>query len=317
MSTSSTVMPSLNALRAFETAARHLSFKAAAGELHVSASAVGHLISDLESFFGCQLFERHHRRVALTPAGRHLLPGMSTAFDHLRDAVRSFHKSRREGPLVVSVEPTFGVRCLLPRLERFRHRHPDIAIRIDPTHELADPRDGDVDVCIRYGMGDYPDLRVETIVDHEDIIAVCSPDLLKGEHPLCTLDDIRWHTLIQRSPSQFYEDRAQWSRWFKAAGLSEVLCKDRFEVPWEEYAIVSAIQGHGLTLASSILVEVDLAAGRLVQPFEASYSVDQGYYLVTADAEEPDYRIEAFKRWLFDAEPDYPDKPDRSVDAMI
>ncbi len=308
MSTPSTLMPSLNALRAFESAARHLSFKNAADELHVSASAVGHLIADLEAFFGCQLFERHHRRIELTPAGRNLLPGMRTSFEHLRSAVRSFQRTRREGPLVVSVDPTFGVRCLIPRLERFRARYPDIAVRIDPTPELADPRDGDVDVCIRYGRGNYPDLRVETIIDHEDIIAVCSPDLLNGEHPLRTPLDIHNHTLIDRSPSQHYSDRVLWSRWFKAAGLDAVVCKDRFEVPWEEYAIVSAIQGHGITLASSLLVADDMAAGRLVQPFDASYRVDQGYFLVAANTQEPDTRIEAFWNWIFDSDIDFPGK---------
>ncbi len=307
MSTPSFVMPSLNALRAFEAAARHLSFKDAAEELHVSASAVGHLIADLEIFFGCQLFERHHRRIELTPAGRALMPGMQTSFDSLRNAVKSFQSGRREGPLVVSVEPTFGGRCLIPRLERFRRKHPDIPIRIDPTHEVADPREGDVDICIRYGKGDYPGLRVDTIIDHEDIIAVCSPRLLEGDHPLHTPDDIRWHTLIDRNPEQFYVDRAIWSRWFEAAGLKEVVCKDRIEVPWEEYAIISAIQGHGLTLASSLLVEEDLAAGWLVQPFDASYRVDMGYYLISAHREEADPRIEAFRSWVLDPDIELPD----------
>lgn len=304
MTSPSTVMPSLNGLRAFEVAARLLSFKEAGEELHVSASAVGHLVADLEAFFGCQLFVRHHRRVELTPAGQMLLPGMRTAFDQLRDGVRAFHNARREGPLVVSVEPTFAVRCLIGRLERFRHNHPDIAIRIDPTSDLTDPRSGDVDICIRYGKGDYPGLEVETIIDHEEIIAVCSPDLLSGEPPLETLEDIRLHTLIDRSPSQHYADRALWSRWFKAAGLNEVVCKGRFEVPWEEIAIVSAIQGHGLTLASSLLVADDLAAGRLVQPFKASYFVDRGYYLITALSDQPDPRVEAFTGWVRDSEAD-------------
>ena len=119
---SSSKLPPLKALRAFEAAGRHQSFNQAGEELHVSASAVGHLVADLEAFFGCQLFVRHHRRVELTPAGLMLLPGMRTAFDQLRDGVRSFHNARREGPLVVSVEPTFAVRCLIGRLERFRSR---------------------------------------------------------------------------------------------------------------------------------------------------------------------------------------------------
>ncbi len=297
-----TALPSLNALRAFEAAARHQSFKAAAAELHVTASAVGHLIADLEAHFGCQLFVRRHRRVTLTAAGESLVPGLRAAFDQLRETVRAFQRSRQEGPLVVSVDPTYGARCLIPRLERFRSRHPDIAVRIDPTPELADPRDGDVDLCIRYGLGDYPGLIVETLVRHERIVAVCSPDLLTGDKPLRTVDDLRFHTLIDRAPNQYYEERASWQRWFKAAGLDEILCRTHFEVPWEDYAIISAVQGQGITLASDILVAEDLSAGRLVEPFDVRYTVERGYHLITAPGDAPDRRIEAFKAWMFETQ---------------
>ncbi|MCC2111043.1 MAG: transcriptional regulator GcvA [Hyphomicrobiales bacterium] len=302
MSKPVTALPSLNALRAFEAAARHQSFKAAAEELHVTASAIGHLVADLEAYFGCALFVRRHRRVDLTAAGQDLLPGLRAAFDQLRNTVRSFHRDRHERPLVVSVDPTYGARCLIPRLERFRSRHPEITVRIDPTPVLADPREGDVDVCIRYGRGDYPGLVVETLVAHERIVAVCSPDLLSGEHPLRTLEDFRFHTLIDRTPNQYYEERASWPRWFKAAGRDEVLCKNHFEVPWEDYAIISAIQGQGVTLASNILVAEDLTAGRLVEPFDIHYTLDRGYHLVTAPTDAPDPRIDAFKTWMFDVQ---------------
>ena len=294
------VMPSLNALRAFETAARHMSFKDAALELHVSASAIGHLIADLEEFFGAKLFERAHRRIELTQAGRDLLPGVRIAFDQLRGAVRTFQDYQTDRPLVLSVEPTFASRCLVPRLDSFRARHPEIALRLDPTSDVMDPRIEDVDVCIRYGKGDYPGLRVDVIDPKEEIIAVCSPNLLAGEHPLRSPSDLKWHTLIDRNPNTYYSDRANWPRWFKAAGLDAPVYRDRMEIPWEEYAIASAIQGQGVTLASKLLATEDLAAGRLVQPFDASYEVNMGYYLVSSIASVNDPRVEGFRDWVLD-----------------
>ncbi len=293
-------MPSLNALRAFETAARHMSFKEAATELHVSASAVGHLISDLENFFGVKLFAREHRRIQLTPAGRDLLPGVQEAFNQLRGAVRTFQDYKTDRPLVLSVEPTFCGRCLIPRLEGFRVQNPDIAVRLDPRTELMDPRIDDVDVCIRYGKGDYPGLRVDVIEDHEDIIIVCSPNLLNDDRPLREPSDLKWHTLIDRTPNPHYTNRADWSRWFRTVGLDAPVYKDRLEVPWEEYGIASAIQGQGVTLASRLLATEDLAAGRLVQPFDNFFRVDMGYYLLSSTASVNDPRVEAFRDWMLD-----------------
>ncbi len=292
------LLPSLNALRAFEAAARHLSFKDAAAELHVSASAIGHLIADLETFFDTPLFVREHRQIRLTSDGLALLPGMQTAFDHLRGAVRAFQDSRQERPLTLSVEPTFGLQTLIPRLERFRALHPEITIRIEPNHQILDPRVDDVDICIRYGNGNYPGLEVDTIADHEDIIMVCSPELLKGPHPLRTPDDIRWHTLIDRPSNAFYQDRADWRRWFKAAGFDEVLCKGRLEVSYESYAIMSAIQGNGVTLVNAMMAAHDLDSGRLIQPFDISFRVDNGYYMLTSPIQSQDPRIRAFRNWV-------------------
>ena len=296
-----TTLPSLNALRAFETAARHMSFKDAASELHVSASAVGHLVNDLEAFFGARLFLREHRRLVLTPAGQALLPGLETAFDHLRGAVRAFRDGLEERPLTISVEPTFGLHCLLPRLESFRAQYPEISVRIEPNHALADPRVDDVDICIRYGRGDYPGLQVDTIADFEEIAAVCSPKLLEGEHPLHGLDDIRFHTLIDRPDSRFYRLRTDWRRWFKAAGRENIVCRDRIEVNFENYAIMSAVQGHGITLVNKMMVADELRMGQLVMPFDVSFRVDIGYYMITSPWQSTDHRIQAFRDWLLTA----------------
>ena len=149
----------------------------------------------------------------------------------------------------------------------------------------------------------YPGLQVDTIVEHEDIIAVCSPELLAGEHPLETPEDIRWHTLIDRPQSTYYRDRANWGRWFKAAGMDKVLCKGRMEVSYESYAIMSAVQGNGLALANAMMAADDLAVGRLVQPFDISYRVDIGYHIVTSTIQSEDVRIKAFREWVMGIHP--------------
>lgn len=300
MKQSHTPLPSLNALRAFETAARYMSFKEAAFELNVSASAVGHLVSDLEAFFGTRLFLREHRKLALTTAGQSLAPGLTTAFDHLRGAVRAFQSGLQERPITISVEPTFGLHCLIPKLESFRVLHPEISVRIEPNAMLADPRVDDVDLCIRYGYGDYPGLQVDVLAGDEEIAAVCSPKLLEGEHPLRTVDDIQFHTLIDRSVNRFYQLRTDWRLWFKAAGRDKVICKDRIVVNLENYAIMSAIQGHGITLVNTMMIADELQAGQLVKPFDVSFRVDIGYYLITSPWQVADQRIQAFRDWLID-----------------
>ena len=185
-------------------------------------------------------------------------------------------------------------------MESFRALHPEITIRVEANHLIQDPRIDDVDICIRYGDGDYPGLQVDTIADHEEIIAVCSPELLTGEHPLRSPEDIRWHTLIDRPGGSHYRDRTDWARWFKAAGLEDVVCQGRLAVSYESYAIMSAIQGNGITLANAMIAASDLAVGRLVQPFDVSYRVDIGYHLVTSTIQSQDIRIQAFREWVMD-----------------
>ena len=163
-----------------------------------------------------------------------------------------------------------------------------------------DPRVDDIDLCIRYGKGDYPGLRVDVIDPTEDIIVVCSPNLLEGEHPLRKPSDLQWHTLIDRNPRKHYEERRDWNRWFRAAGLEKPVYKNRMEVPWEEYAIASAVQGQGVTLASKLLATEDLAAGRLVQPFDVHFTLDLGYYLVSPLWSVNDNRVESFRDWMLD-----------------
>src|SRR5690625_4266268 len=188
-------LPPLNALRAFETAGRHLSFTRAAQELNVTPAAVSHQIKALESYLGVVLFRRRPQGLLLTDAGQQALPGVGDGFARLAAAVAVLRRADSERPLTVTVQPALASTWLIPRLERFRQRHPGIELRIDASARLVDLHTEDVDVGIRHGLGDYPGLHVERLPAQE-VFAVCSPALLSGTHPLRQLADLRHHTLL-------------------------------------------------------------------------------------------------------------------------
>jgi LysR family glycine cleavage system transcriptional activator len=290
-------LPSLNALRAFETAGRHLSFKAAAGELNVSASAIGHLVSGLESYLETRLFHRLNRTVELTREGSLLLPGLTAGFRRVTTTVADFQKRDRERPLVISAEPSFATKWLMPRLPNFRSQNPGIAIRIDPTHAVADLHHGDVDIAFRFGAGDFPGVEVEPLFPNQEIVAVCSPELYRGKIPLETPEDLAEHTLIHRPPVVPIYDLS-WDHWFRAAGIDGVRQKTALVVGYEDFAVLAAIQGQGVTLATSLLAADDLAAGRLITLFDISYRTRFGYYLVTTEDKLQNAKVAAFHRWV-------------------
>ena len=191
------LLPSLNALRAFEAAGRHTSFSRAAEELHVTPAAVGQQVRALESYLGEALFVRLNRSVELTVAGQALLPGVSDGFDQLARTMEAFYRRTVRRPLTVSVEPNFGAKWLVRRLDRFRERHPGIEIRLDATARVVDFAREAVDLAIRYGDGNYPGLRCDILFE-EDVFPVCSPALLEGPHPLEHPEDLAWHALLRQ-----------------------------------------------------------------------------------------------------------------------
>ena len=188
-------LPPLNALRAFETAARHLSFRRAAEELFVTPAAISHQIKGLEDYLGVMLFHRLNKSLLLTEAGQAALPALRDGFERLAEAVEILRADSPSRLLTVSVAPSFASKWLVPRLERFRQSVPGIDIRIDATSRCVDFIRDRVDVGIRYGAGDYPGLHSDCLRDDE-VMPVCSPALLAGEYPLQQPDDLRHHTLL-------------------------------------------------------------------------------------------------------------------------
>ncbi len=284
-------LPPLNALRAFEAAARHLSFTRAAGELHVTQAAISHQVKALEEHLGRKLFRRLNRALLLTDDGQAYLPSVSRAFTLLNDATSDLLTKHAPGPLTVSALPSFAARWLVPRLGRFRHIRPDIDLRIDPSAALSDFAGGDVDVGIRYGRGKYPGMRADWLMT-EDIFPVCSPALLEGPHPLRDPKDLEHQVLLHD------DGHGDWRTWLLAAGVERV---DPARGPIftdSSMLIQAAMAAQGVALARGVLAADELAAGRLVRPFTLSLPTEYAYYLVCPvnTAEQP--KITAFRDWL-------------------
>lgn len=284
-------LPSLNALRAFEAAARHLSFKEAAAELYVTPGAVSQQVKALEDELGLALFHRHNRAITLTEAGQGLLPVATEAFRRLSDTVERLRANDRAGVLTISVLPSFAAKWLVPRLGRFGAAHPEIDVRISATTRLVDFKREDVDVGIRHGAGHYPGLHAERLMG-EALFPVCSPALLEGPNPLRTPADLAHHTLLHD------DGHNDWTQWLRLVGAPEV--NPLRGAVFNDAAIMlqAAIAGHGVAIARTMLVEEDLAMGRLVRPFEQSLPYDLAYYLVCLPetAEKP--KVAAFRAWV-------------------
>lgn len=292
-------LPPLNALRAFEAAGRHLSFTRAAEELNVTAAAVSHQVKALEDFLGIALFRRLPRGLLLTEAGQACLPGLSEGFDGLAEAVERARGLEARGVLTVSAPPSLAGKWLVPRLERFREAYPDIDIRVSASMDLVDFARDDVDAALRFGPGRYPGLRVDRLMG-EEIFPVCSPTLLAGPHPLRTPEDLRWHTLIHDDSVTRDETFPDWRMWLHAAGVTGVDVSRGPRFSPSSVAIEAAIDGQGVVLGRGVLVKADLAAGRLVKPFELTFPVAFSYSLVCPEATAERPKIVAFRTWVLE-----------------
>ena len=292
-------LPPLNALRAFEAAARHLSFTKAAAELNVTPAAISHQVKALEDFLDIPLFRRLTRALLLTEAGQAALPTLREGFDKLAEAAEQLRRHQDSGVLKVSVTPSFGAKWLVPRLDRFRAVHPEIDVRLDATDSLTDFGRDDVDIALRYGTGDYPGLRVDPLVTAV-AYPVCSPRLLDGPQPLGGPGDLHHHTLLHVEWRMADEASPNWRMWLLAAGVEGIdpMRGPRFSMDF--MAVQAAIEGHGVALIGNVLVADDLAAGRLVRPFKLCLSgpLEFSYYVVSPEATAERPKIRAFRQWV-------------------
>ncbi|MFT5390125.1 MAG: LysR family glycine cleavage system transcriptional activator [Gammaproteobacteria bacterium] len=290
-------LPPLNALRAFESAGRHLSMSKAAEELGVTPAAVSHQVKALEAHLGVALFRRLNKALLLTDAGQACLPRLRKGFEILAEAINDIDRINVRRPLTVSVTPSFGGKWLVPRLDRFREQHPTIDVRIDATTRLVDFTREQVDLAIRYGPGREPGLRAYRMM-REEIFPVCSPALLQGAHALHAPQALAQHTLLHVDSPNIHEAWPDWQMWLLTAGVAGVDTGrgPRFTQP--SMAVQAATEGHGVALGSSVLVNDDLKAGRLVKPFDLSFPVNFAYHVVLPEGLSGHPNVRAFRDWL-------------------
>jgi LysR family transcriptional regulator, glycine cleavage system transcriptional activator len=284
-------LPPLNTLRSFEAAARFASFSKAADELHVTHGAVSRSIAQLEDFLGLKLFQRKTRQVLLTPAGAVYAARVREALDRLAGATLALTRDDDKGHLSVSTFPSFAAKWLVPRLFRFRRAHPGIDMRLETTERLTDFDADGIDIAVRFGRGNYPGLTTALLL-REEVFPACSPRLVEGTHPLREPDDLALHTLIH---DDFPID---WAGWLRMAGVSSVDAHRGPVFSSSVLAMQAAVQGDGVVLARSGLAADDLAAGRLVKPFDLSMPSDFAYYAVCPPRALERKRVKAFRDWL-------------------
>jgi LysR family transcriptional regulator, glycine cleavage system transcriptional activator len=284
-------LPTLNGLRAFESAARHLSFTKAAAELNVTQTAVSHLIGRLEEQLGIMLFRRQNRTLTLTPEGQDYLPAVRGAFDQLRRATGRLRR-RDSQVLTITTLASLAAKWLVPRLGDFRSAYPDIDVRVTTTGEVIDLARSDIDMAVRYGLGHWPGLRAQFLMA-EDVFPVCSPKLLTGEKALKTPEDLARFTLLHEPG--FRED---WRTWLTAAGLPNLVPAGSITLDLTAAVVQAAIEGLGVALGRSTFVDADISAGRLVAPFAMTLPAAAGYYIVTAPHNAGQPKIKAFSDWL-------------------
>lgn len=306
-------LPPLNALRVFEAAARHLSFKDAANELSITQAAVSHQVKSLEEFLGVELFRRAGRGVQLTEAARACLPKLREGFDALAAAVETIRERGQETELMITAPPVFTARWLMPRLQGFSRRHPKIDVHVVASSKMVDAgaldsaalmsgidlRSESTGVEIHLGAGAYPGFRADKLFEVA-MTVVASPELVKGEPPLRVPADLARHTLLHDDAMDTVAAGDAWQKWLRAAGVRDV---DGVPGPRFSSNILSleaASQKLGVALALKPLVDADLKSGRLCAPFEVELKPTGSYYLVCPEVIADRPAVAAFRSWLLE-----------------
>ena len=307
-------LPPLNSLRAFEAAARHLSFKDAGDELAVTPTAISHQIRGLEDYLGFTLFRRLTRAIELTDEGRAMLPKVREGLENFAAAIENTRRRETAGRLNVTAPPAFATRWLVRRLPDFVALHPEVRLHVQASVgaidardargasglEGLDVRDDQTGISIRFGRGHYAGCRVDRLFAPV-YTPVCSPRLLSGKHPLHTTADLRRHTLLHDDTIPELMDRPTWAEWLREAGVRATEIPDpergmHFSDP--SMVLSAAIDGVGVALASRLLVDSEIAEGRLIAPFETVIRRPQAYWFVAPEAVADRPIVAVFRSWL-------------------
>ncbi len=289
-------LPPLNALRAFEAAARHLNFSRAADELSVTPGAVSQQIQNLEDYVGVALFKRTPKGLLLTDAAQTALPALREAFDRLAEAASLLTAAVDGRRLTLTAPPSFAAKWLVPRLKRFEEAYPQVDVWLSADMDIVDFAAGEIDMAIRYGAGRYPGLELQRLMN-ETVIPVASPSLL-ADHPLNGPGDLAGHTLLHDGSPDADESCPDWSMWLAARGVRGVDGTRGPRFNQSSLVIEAAMGGRGVALAKRTLAQDDLDAGRLVVPMQIATAVDFAYYLVHPKAKGRLPQVKAFVGWI-------------------
>ena len=306
-------LPHLNALRVFETAARHLSFKAAAAELNVTPAAVSHQVKQLEDYLGAPLFRRLNRGLELTPPARAALPQLSAGFDTLAQALAALRPRDDSGQLTISAPPSLATRWLVPRLHRFFSAHPEIDVRVSArlrrVKQGAPDRDVEratlenwlleSDVAILYGHGGYSGFRADKLLA-PTVAPICSPRLLEGGVALRRPQDLARFTLLHDDTGVLYDGLGFWELWLRAAGVDGIDTARGSHFSHAVLALEAAADALGVVATLPFLAAPELAAGRLILPFELQVPLKSAYYVVSTEAGAARPEVAAFRAWMLE-----------------
>ena len=283
-------LPPLNALKAFEAAARHESFTRAAEELCVTQGAVSHQVKALEAELAIKLFNRERQRLIITEAGLDYLAVVRDALDWIAVGTERLLQRQNAGVLTVSTSPDFAAKWLVHRLGHFAEAHSTIDLRVSATMHHVDFAREDVDMAVRHGDGNWPGLDAVEL-SAEQLFAVCSPKLLSGRRLGKPAD-------ILKFPLLHLDSRADWRKWLQAVGISDANVKHGPVLNRASMVIDAAINGQGIALARTTLAAWDLLNGRLVRPFPESLRLSKTYWIVCPKATSKVPKIVTFRGWL-------------------
>ena len=289
-------LPPLNAIRAFEAAARHLSITAAAEELHVTPGAVSRQIRSLEETLGTQLLNRGHRQITLTGPGDDYYRAITKALEAMRVATRRLTKRAKRRQLKVRSYTTFAMRWLIPRLSSFHAANRGIEVLLTASLDPVDFRKEDIDVAIRLGDGKWSGVNAYRLVDNV-LLPVCSPDLLASGPKIRKAADLQHQTLLHSIARP-----DDWRFWLEAAGVDgQVDSRSGMTYQSSAMAYAAAVASQGFAIAQRFLVEGDLASGKLVAPFRQTVDMgDLTYYLLTPADRKEGSSTTTFREWLLE-----------------
>ncbi|RDV00718.1 transcriptional regulator GcvA [Trinickia dinghuensis] len=292
-------LPPLNALRAFEAAARHLSFKKAAEELFVTPAAVSHQIRSIEEYLGVELFCRSNRAIELSEHGKRCFEEVTLGFAHLTRAMTWVDKSREPERLVITAGPAFTSKWLVPRLSKFAELHPDIKTRVSASLSRCDFAKEGIDVAIRFGRIDAIGLHIERLIE-ESVVPMCSPSLIEALGRPLTVGDLEHMPLIHDESLRMVDSGAMgWPEWLTLAGVNVDATRGLF-FNHADHAIQAAVEGSGVVLGRRVLAAPDVRAGRLAIPFGPEIPTGLHFHFVCTQDKADTSTVKTFRDWLFD-----------------